>query len=79
MKKEHQKIIEHISNYLSKNENLRFGQALFNLRINEFKEEKEVINPKYEIRDIHGDEDVKILERIESQLKYFGEQKSLNR
>ncbi|NJM79919.1 MAG: hypothetical protein HC854_10420 [Flavobacterium sp.] len=79
MKKEHQKIIEHISDYLSKNESLRFGQALFNLRINEFKEEKETINPKNEIRDIHGDADKKILERIESQLDWLEEQKSLHR
>lgn len=76
MKKEHQKIIEYISDYLNANQDIRFGQALFNLRINEFKDEKEVINPKNEIRDIHGDEDERILKRIESQLEWLEEQKN---
>ncbi|KAA1241023.1 hypothetical protein [Aquimarina sp. RZ0] len=75
MKKEHQKIIDHISTYLNENPEQRFGQAIFNLKINEFIEEENLINPKYQLRDIHNDSDEKILERIESQLKWFNKQK----
>ncbi|GAA0728517.1 hypothetical protein [Aquimarina litoralis] len=75
MKKEHRKIIEHISTYLNENPEQRFGQAIFNLKINEFIDEKDLMNPKYQLRDIHNDSDEKILERIESQLKWFNKQK----
>lgn len=72
-KKEHQEILTMISNYLANNYDQRFGQALFNLGINEFVDK---INPQkenYTIRDIHGDSDDKIMERIKSQLKCFEE------
>ncbi|WP_271768084.1 hypothetical protein [Aquimarina algiphila] len=75
MKKEHRKILEHISTYLSENPEQRFGQAIFNLKINEFIDEEDLMNPKYQLRDIHNDSDEKILERIESQLKWFNKQK----
>lgn len=43
MKKEHQKILELIKSYLEKNPDQRFGQALFNLNINEF---QKTVDPK---------------------------------
>lgn len=52
--------------YLENNPNQRFGQALFNLAINEFKE-----NEGFQLRDIYGDSDLKILNRIEDRLKWF--------
>lgn len=58
-----QEILNIIANYGKENPNLRFGQILFNLNINEFKEDSE------EIRDIYNDSDKKILERIQSRIK----------
>lgn len=75
MKTEHQDILNLISEYLSNHNDQRFGQALFNLGINEFSNK---LNPEidnYQIRDIHSDSDEKILNRIKSQLKRFEEQK----
>ena len=75
MKKEHEEILDLISNYLSNHPDQRFGQALFNLGINEFSNR---INPEiknYNIRDIHSDSDEQILNRIKSQLNLFEEQK----
>ena len=58
-----QEILNIIANYCNENPNQRFGQILFNLNINEFKEDSE------EIRDIYNDSDKKILERIQSRIK----------
>ena len=75
MKKDHKEILEVITDYLEKNPELRFGQALFNLRVNEFSNRSNLEQADYKIRDIHGDSDEKILERIKSQLEWFEEQK----
>lgn len=59
-------ILDKLRTYLEKHPNLRFGQALFNLGINEFNN-----NEQFQLRDIYGDEDLKILNRIEKQLEWF--------
>lgn len=68
MKQEHKIILELLESYLEKNPSQRFGQALFNLQINEFKETTDPRNPNYTIRDIHGDDDLAIIERIKNRL-----------
>lgn len=74
-KKEHQEILNLISDYLANHYDQRFGQALFNLGINEFVNKSEPAKENYKIRDIHGDSDEKIMERIISQLERLDEQK----
>ncbi|WP_333852740.1 hypothetical protein [Epilithonimonas sp.] len=56
-------IINILSDYASKNPNQRFGQMLFNLDINNFK------NEKNEVKDIYNDSDEEILNRIKERLK----------
>lgn len=68
MKEEHKLILNLIEAYLEKNPSQRFGQALFNLGVNEFKETIDPRNPNYNIRDIHGDNYNDIIKRIENQL-----------
>ena len=75
MKKEHKLILDLLESYLEKNPSQRFGQALFNLGINEFQETTDPRNPNYNIRDIHGDSDLNIAERIKNRLAYFESQK----
>tara|TARA_R110002096_G_C14442934_1_gene710859 strand:+ start:383 stop:613 length:231 start_codon:yes stop_codon:yes gene_type:complete len=75
MKKEHQEIIDLISTYLEYDNDLRFGQAIFNLGINEFQKTTDPKNPNYNLRDIHNDNDADILKRIKRQLKWFDLQK----
>lgn len=75
MKEEHKLILNLLQSYLEKNPNLRFGQALFNLGINEFQETIDSGNPDYNIRDIHGDSDLSIAERIKNRLTNFESQK----
>ncbi|MEW7291333.1 hypothetical protein [Aquimarina sp. 2304DJ70-9] len=74
MKKEHKKIVEYISTFLNKYPDQRFGQAIFNLKINEFLEEEDCMNPKYQLRDIYGDSDEEILHRVESQTEWLKKQ-----
>ncbi|WP_115812459.1 hypothetical protein [Flavobacterium aquicola] len=76
MKEEHKLILNLIQSYLEKNPSQRFGQALFNLGINEFQETIDPRNPNYNIRDIHGDSDLKIVERIKNRLDLFESQKN---
>ena len=71
MKKEHKEIIDLISTYLKYDPELRFGQALFNLKINEFQKSTDPRNLNYNLRDIHNDNDADILKRIKSQLEWF--------
>jgi len=78
MKKEHEIIIELIKSYLEKNPDQRFGQALFNLRINEFQKTVDAKNPNYNLRDIHNDDDQEIVNRIRKQLEWFNFQKEVN-
>lgn len=75
LKKENQEIIDLISDYLANHYSQRFGQALFNLKVNEFFNNSNPAKEDYRIRDIHADADEKILERIRSQLKRFEEYK----
>ena len=64
MKKEHQEIIDILSKYLEKSPDIRFGQALFNLNINQFADELNPDNKEFLLRDIHNDSDAKILKRL---------------
>lgn len=75
-KKEHKEILDLISEYLSNHYDQRFGQALFNLRVNEFKNREIPEEESYAIRDIHGDSDKAILQRIKNQLKRFEESRN---
>lgn len=74
-KKEHQQILDLISDYSSNHYDQTFGQAIFNLGINKFENKADPAKENYKIRAIHGDADNKILERIKSQLEWFEEQK----
>jgi hypothetical protein len=47
MTNEHRIILERLKEYLGQNPSQRFGQAIFNLGINEFKQ-----NEEYQLRDI---------------------------
>lgn len=67
-KKEHQEILDLIASYLSDHYDQRFGQAIFNLRINEFVNNIDPAKEDYRIRDIHSDTDDMILDRIKSRL-----------
>lgn len=78
MKKEHQVIIELITSYLEKNPSQRFGQALFNLKINEFQNTVDPKHPNYILRDIYNDDDQEIANRIQRQLDWFSLQKEVN-
>lgn len=75
MKKEHAIILELIRSYLEKNPSQRFGQAIFNLKINEFQESIDLHEPNYNLRDIYNDSDSDIASRIENQLIWFDSQK----
>lgn len=74
-KKEHQEILDLISDYLSNHYDQRFGQAIFNLGINEFVNKIDPEKENFKIRDIHGDTDDNILKRVKKQLKWFEEQR----
>lgn len=76
MKKEHRIILDLLEEYLEKNPSLRFGQALFNLGVNQFQETTDLRNPNYNLRDIHNDHDLDIIERIKNQLIWFESQRS---
>ena len=78
MRKEHQVIIESITSYLEKNPSQRFGQALFNLRVNEFQNTLDPKYPNYTLRDIYNDDDQEIASRIQRQLDWFNLQKEVN-
>ncbi|HET6993159.1 MAG TPA: hypothetical protein VFJ43_17625 [Bacteroidia bacterium] len=64
MKAEHKAILEHIEQYLEKNPSQRFGQALFNLKVNQFANPDHPAELNYLLRDIYNDEDVVILKRL---------------
>ena len=76
MKKEHRIILDLLEEYLEKNPSLRFGHALFNLGVNQFQETTDPRNPNYNLRDIHSDHDLDIIERIKNQLIWFESQRS---
>jgi hypothetical protein len=69
MTNEHRTILEKLKEYLKQNPSQRFGQAIFNLGINEFKQ-----NEEYQLRDIYNDNDSDILKRIEKRLELLNSQ-----
>jgi hypothetical protein len=78
MKKEHKIILDLIESYLEHRPDLRFGQALFNIGINEFQKTTDPRNPNYNLKDIHNDNDIEIIQRIERQLEWFDLQEKVN-
>lgn len=78
MKSEHSTIIQLLTKFLKDQPQQTFGQALFNLGINEFQEDKHSKNSNYKIRNIHNDKDVEIIDRIERQLEWYELQKKVN-
>ncbi len=69
MTTEHRIILEKLKEYLEQNPSQRFGQAIFNLGINEFKQ-----NEEFQLRDIYNDTDFEILKRIDKRLELFKKQ-----
>lgn len=57
-------IIQLITEYLEANPDIRFGQALFNLNINQFEDQKDPSLKGFLLRDIYNDSDQRILKRI---------------
>jgi dissimilatory sulfite reductase (desulfoviridin) alpha/beta subunit len=70
MKKEHQHILDLLAVYLEKYPDQRFGQVLFNLGINEF---KEPVGELYQLRDNYNDSDQEIIRRMEKQFNSHNE------
>ena len=68
MKKEPRIILDLLEEHLEKNPSQRFGQALFNLNVNQFQETTDLRNPNYNLRDIYNDADLEIMERIKNRL-----------
>lgn len=66
MTDEQKLILERLKVYLDQHPGQRFGQAIFNLGINEFKR-----NQEQELRDIYNDSDAEILNRINKRLELF--------
>lgn len=76
MKKEHRIILDLLEEHLEKNPSQRFGQALFNLNVNQFQETTDLRNPNYNLRDIYNDADLEIMERIKNRLNLIEAQKN---
>lgn len=76
MKKEYRIILDLLEDYLEKNPSQRFGQALFNLGVNQFQETTDLRNPNYNLRDIYNDADLEIMERIKNRLNLIEAQKN---
>ena len=64
MKAEHKAILNILEKYLKEHPEIRFGQALFNLNINEFADKDNPSNKNHLLRDIYNDLDENILNRI---------------
>jgi hypothetical protein len=64
MKPEHTAIMNIIEAYLLENPHMRFGQALFNLGINQFANPMNPILERHLLKDIYNDTDTQILSRI---------------
>jgi hypothetical protein len=71
MNQEHEEILEAIKLYLEKNPTERFGQALFNLDINQFANSKQPEELRHLLRDIYNDQDEAILKRISDRIDFF--------
>ena len=72
MTPEHAELIGLISRYLEANPSQRFGQALFNLGINEFADPEAPERANHRLRDIYADSDQAILERALEQVARLG-------
>ena len=72
MKETSKEIMKLIVEYLEKNPNQRFGQALYNLGVNEDDGKWKPETGAIKLRDIFYDTDEAILERIRARIKKFG-------
>ena len=70
MTEEHRIILKAIEEALNRDPELRFGQAIFNLGINEFVNPDNPAEVDYKMRDIHGDKDSDIITRIKRQQEW---------
>lgn len=75
MTPEHRFILDAIENTLNRDPSLRFGQALFNLDINQFVNSEHPEKGDYHFRDNHGDLDNAIIKRVQKRQDYFERQK----
>lgn len=64
MTEEKKAILSVLTEYLEKNPTIRFGQALFNLGINEFQNKDFPDRGNFLLRDIYNDSDEKISMRV---------------
>ena len=69
MKTEHKIIFDEIEKYLNDHPDQRFGQALFNLNINQFVNDHNPAKSNHLLRNIYEDSNQEILQRIESFTK----------
>lgn len=74
MNKEKRIILQMLKEYLTINPDVRFGQALFNMGINEFSDGANPGNLDWSLRDIHSDSDADILDRMRTAQKKQGEE-----
>ncbi len=77
MKSEHKQILTLLEHYLKSHPEQRFGQALFNLGVNEFVQPMDHNALRHQIRDIHGDADNDILQRMKHRLEWFALQQQI--
>jgi len=64
MKKETKEILHKLFEYLEENPEIRFTQALFNLKINNFADESNPENKNFLFKDNYNDSDETVLKRI---------------
>lgn len=64
MEQYNQKILSSLTQYLIDNPDIRFGQALFNIGINQFANQTNPIVEKHQLRDIYNDENETIYKRL---------------
>lgn len=60
-------ILSILTQYLQDNPEIRFGQALFNLKINQFEDQWEPSRKDFLLRDIYNDSDDSILKRMKTE------------
>ena len=64
MKSHTELILKKLTAYLKKYPDIRFGQALFNLDINQFEPQQQGMIGVNQLRDIYNDSDKSILKRM---------------
>jgi len=62
-------IIRILTEYVEKNPSQRFGQLLFNLDINQFRDKNCPSNKDFLCRDIHADSSEDILKRVKERIE----------